>query len=83
MSEILWKKIICCPNCRYEGPVMILGTQRHLLKWWLLALAGFVLHPLVGLIAIVVIWLAFKPAQYVCPECGCEIPIFLRSRFLP
>lgn len=77
------KKRICCPNCMYEGPVQIVGAKPHFRKWWVLVLIAFVIHPLVGTLSTIAIWIALKPAQYICPECGCEIPLFLRNRFFP
>lgn len=74
------KHIIYCPNCRYEGPARVVGTRPNFLKWWVLALAGFLIEPLLGAFALTAIWLAFKPAQYYCPQCDCELPVYLWNR---
>jgi hypothetical protein len=76
MAFALFVKQIKCPNCNYEGKASVQGSGCGL---WLLFLVlffvSFLIWPLFIVAAIMFLWLIFKQAKQICPNCKFENPI--------
>lgn len=71
MAIALYAKDIYCSNCKYAGSARVLGTGCGLWLLWLATLGvSVVFPPLLLVSALMLLWLVFKPAKQVCPECG-------------
>lgn len=82
MAFTLYTKQIRCPNCNYEGKAQIQGTGCGLWLIFLgLFLISFLIWPLFLVAGLMFIWLVFKPAKQICPQCKFENPILIEREF--
>ena len=73
MAIAISRKDIYCPNCQYEGKSKIKGATGAEWGIFLLLIIVSVFIPIFWLAtAIMLLWLIFKPARHVCPECKFE-----------
>ena len=76
MAFALFAKKVKCPNCGYEGKAMIKGAGCGMwLVFLALLVASFVFWPLFIVAGLMFLWLAFKPADQVCPKCKWDHPV--------